>query len=60
MTLKVSQALRNLVLALKEIDPCSPAPLVYLAHKARDDLLDDSLAEELQRRGFYGEQVSKT
>jgi hypothetical protein len=42
---------------LKELDPTSPAPVVYLSHKAREDEIDDVLAEEFQKKGFYGEQV---
>jgi len=43
-------------LALKEINK-ENSPTVYLSHKARNDAVDDILAEELQNKGFFGEQV---
>ena len=43
-------------MALKEINK-ENSPTVYLSHKARNDAVDDILAEELQNKGFFGEQV---
>jgi len=41
---------------LKDINK-ENVPVIYLSHKARNDTLDDTLAEELQKKGFWGEQV---
>jgi len=46
------------MLALKAINPEANFPVVYLSHKAREDIVDDKLAEEFQSKGFYGEQVN--
>jgi len=54
-----SNALREVMTVLKEINKGN-APVVYLSHKARNDATDDILAEELQRKGFWGEQIDES
>jgi len=55
-----ANALREVSLVLKEINKEGNAPVVYLSHKARNDAVDDILAEELQKKGFFGEQIDES
>jgi hypothetical protein len=49
--------LRNIIESIFEIKQTHSLPITFLSHKARNDEIDDKLANAFEEVGFFGEQV---
>ena len=52
----------NFLKTLKEVylEKKLEVPFIYLAHKARNEEVDEKIPEVIESQGFYGEQVEET